>query len=153
VLPVNWFGIVFLILAFVLFLLDIKAPTHGALTAAGVISLIVGALVLFNSPAVPSFQRVPVWLIVGMSLVTGVVFFVIMIFAVRAQRTPIRMGQESLAGRTGIARSNLAPGGIVQLGGEQWSAELLPGEEAVTRGESVQVVRVERNKLLVRKAR
>jgi len=60
VLPVNWFGVVFLIAAFVLFILDIKAPTHGALTAAGTVSLIVGALVMFNSPNVPSFQRVPV---------------------------------------------------------------------------------------------
>ena len=48
-LPVNWFGIIFLLTAFVLFILDIKAPTHGALTTAGVASFIVGALVLFNS--------------------------------------------------------------------------------------------------------
>jgi membrane-bound serine protease (ClpP class) len=59
-LPVNWFGILFLAVAFILFILDIKAPTHGALTAAGVGSFIVGALILFNSPNVPSFQRVSV---------------------------------------------------------------------------------------------
>ena len=70
-LPVNWFGVVFLIVAFVLFILDIKAPTHGALTAAGMVSLIVGALVMFNSPNVPDFQRVPVPLIIGASLSTG----------------------------------------------------------------------------------
>ena len=55
VLPVNWFGIVFILIAFVLFLLDIKAPTHGALTAAGVISLIVAALVMLNAPGLPNF--------------------------------------------------------------------------------------------------
>ncbi|MCK7467019.1 MAG: hypothetical protein MZU91_01925 [Desulfosudis oleivorans] len=55
VLPVNWFGIIFLVTAFVLFILDIKAPTHGALTTAGVASFIVGALVLFNSPGTPAF--------------------------------------------------------------------------------------------------
>ena len=65
VLPVNWFGIIFLVHAFVLFIVDIKAPTHGALTAAGVGSFIVGALVLFNSPGVPAFQRVSVPLVVG----------------------------------------------------------------------------------------
>ena len=54
-------------IAFVLFILDIKAPTHGALTAAGVGSLIVGALVLFNSPSVPTFQRVSVPLVIGTS--------------------------------------------------------------------------------------
>ncbi len=83
VLPVNWFGIVFLILAFVLFILDIKAPTHGALTAAGVASLITGSLVMFNSPSVPDFVRVPVPLIVGTSVATGAIFFAIMILAVR----------------------------------------------------------------------
>ncbi len=76
VLPVNWFGVVFLIVGFVLFILDIKAPTHGALTAAGTVSLIIGALVMFNSPNVPSFQRVPVPLIIGASLSTGAIFFV-----------------------------------------------------------------------------
>ena len=65
VLPVNWFGIIFLLTAFVLFILDIKAPTHGALTAAGVASFIVGALVLFNSPGTPQFQRVSVPLVIG----------------------------------------------------------------------------------------
>ncbi|MEM5774891.1 MAG: hypothetical protein AAGU05_07795, partial [Anaerolineaceae bacterium] len=58
VLPVNWFGILFLVAAFVLFILDIKAPTHGALTVAGAASFIVGALVLFNSTTLPGFPRV-----------------------------------------------------------------------------------------------
>jgi membrane-bound serine protease (ClpP class) len=153
VLPVNWFGIIFLIVAFVLFILDIKAPTHGALTAAGVVSLIVGALVLFNSPSVPSFQRVSVPLIIGMSTATGAIFFTIMIFAIRAQKKPILMGQESLAGRIGVARSDLSPTGIVQLGGEQWTAELVDGEQAVTKGTRVEIVAVEGLKLRVRKAR
>src|SRR3970040_690765 len=68
VLPVNWFGIIFLVTAFVLVLLEIKAPTPGALTAAGVASFIIGALVLFNSPGTPQFQRVSVPLVVSMGL-------------------------------------------------------------------------------------
>ncbi len=55
VLPVNWFGVVFILMAFVLFILEIKAPTHGALTGAGVISLIIAALVMFNAPGLPNF--------------------------------------------------------------------------------------------------
>jgi membrane-bound serine protease (ClpP class) len=151
VLPVNWFGIVFLILAFALFILDIKAPTHGALTAAGVGSLIVGALVLFNSPNVPAFQRVSVPLVVGMSLITGATFFVILLFALRAQHTPIRMGQESLAGRTGTVRSVLDPVGTVQLGGELWTAEAEPGETDLPAGTRVRVTRAEGIRLFVKK--
>jgi membrane-bound serine protease (ClpP class) len=151
-LPVNWFGIIFLVIAFVLFILDIKAATHGALTLAGVGALIVGAMVLFNSPSVPSFQRVPLPVIIGVSLASGAVFFTAMMFGVRAQKTPIQMGVESLTGRVGVARSDLAPTGLVQLGGEQWSAELVPGAENVARDERVEVVGVRGLRLLVRKS-
>lgn len=152
VLPVNWFGIIFMITAFVLFILEIKAPTHGALTAAGVISLIVGSLVLFNTPEIPSFQRVPVPLIIGTSAASGLLFFSVVMFAIRAQRSPVRMGAESMAGRVGVVRSDLRPSGQVQLGGEQWSAELAPGEEPLEKGERVEVVSVQGLKLIVRKA-
>jgi membrane-bound serine protease (ClpP class) len=152
VLPVNWFGIVFLVTAFVLFILDIKAPTHGALTAAGVGALIVGSLVLFNSPGTPQFQRVSVPLVIGVSIATAAVFFVILLIAVRAQKTPIRTGQESLVGKSGTARSDLTPRGSVQLAGELWSAELEEGSEPVERGERVVVVRTEGIRVFVRKA-
>jgi len=151
ILPVNWFGLVFLAIAFILFILDIKAPTHGALTAAGIAALIVGALVLFNSPGVPSFQRVSVPLVIGMSIVTGLIFLGIVGFALRAQRTPVRTGQESLIQRTGIVRTRLDPIGTVQLGSELWTASLEPGQASLTAGEQVRVVRVEGVRLVVRK--
>jgi membrane-bound serine protease (ClpP class) len=153
VLPVNWFGAVFLVIAFVLFILDIKAPTHGALTAAGVLSLIIGSLVLFNSPQMPSFQRVPVPLIIGTSMASGALFFVILMFAVRAQTIPVRMGVESLVGRVGVARSSLQPDGLIHVGGEQWSAQLAPGEAPLETGDRVEVVGVQGLKLIVRKSK
>lgn len=152
ILPVNWFGLLFLVIAFVLFLLDIKAPTHGALTAAGIGSLIVGALVLFNSPGVPSFQRVSIPLVVLTSLFTGATFLVILMFALRAQKVPVRTGQESLVGRVGLVRDDLAPFGTVQLGGELWTAEPIDRQESLRRGTRVEVVRVEGVRLFVRKA-
>jgi membrane-bound serine protease (ClpP class) len=152
ILPVNWFGLLFIATAFVLFILDIKAPTHGALTAAGIGSLIVGALVLFNTPVTPSFQHVSVPLVISVSLVSGGIFFVIMIIAVRAQRLPIRTGEESMSGRIGIARTNLAPKGSVQVGGELWSAELEEEGTKLPAGTRVEVVRVDGLHLIVRKA-
>ncbi len=80
-LSTNWFGIVFLVIAFVLFVLDIKAPTHGALTTAGVASFIVGALVLFISPGTAEFQRVSVPLVIGTGVFIGLLFFGIMMIA------------------------------------------------------------------------
>jgi len=107
ILPVNWFGAIFLVLALILFVLDIKAPTHGALTLAGIGSFIVGALVLFNSPNVPQFQRVSVPLVIAVSSVLGICFAIILGFALRAQKTPLRMGQETLIGAMGTAKGRL----------------------------------------------
>lgn len=152
ILPVNWFGLIFMATAFVLFILDIKAPTHGALTAAGVASFIVGALVLFNSPNVPTVQRVSVPLVVGSSLATGGLFFAILIFALRAQRAPIQTGLDRLVGKVGIARRDISPHGTVQVGGELWSADLESGEETIPEGARVEVVRVKGIRLFVRKA-
>jgi membrane-bound serine protease (ClpP class) len=151
ILPVNWFGLIFLATAFVLFLLDIKAPTHGALTAAGVGSLIVGALVLFNSPTVPNFQRVSVPLIIGTSLTTGAISFTVLMIALRAQKAPIRTGQESLIGRTGTVRNDLTPQGTVQLGSELWTAQLAEGEDPLPEGERVRVVEVRGVRLYVKR--
>lgn len=153
VLDVNWFGIIFLVLAFILFILDIKATAHGALTAAAVVSLIVGALVLFNSPGTPDFQRVSVPLVVATSLVTGGVFLVVLTFALRAQKIPVRMGPESLVGRTGKVSGTLVRSGFVQLGSERWSADLAEGEPPLSDGQRVEVVAVRGLRLVVRRAR
>jgi membrane-bound serine protease (ClpP class) len=150
-LPVNWFGLIFIVLAFGLFVLDIKAPTHGALTLAGVGSLIIGALVLFNSSNVPGVQRASVPLVIGTSIMTGALFFGILLFALRAQKVPIRTGQESMLGRTGIVTVDLNPRGHVQVAGELWTAELADGSEPLPRGTRVAVVGVKGVRLLVQK--
>jgi len=150
-LPVNWFGIIFLVISFALFILDIKAPTHGALTAAGIGSLIVGALVLFNSPGTPQFQQVSVPLVVVVGILTGVMFGVLVGFGIRALKVPVRMGQESLVGKTGIVTVALNPMGQVQLGSELWTAEAAEGSGKVRKGDKVEVVEVKGLRLKVRK--
>jgi membrane-bound serine protease (ClpP class) len=151
VLPVNWFGIIFLLTSFVLFILDIKAPTHGALTAAGIASFIVGALVLFNSPGTPQFQQVSIPLVVGVGILTGIAFGVLVGFGLRALRAPIRSGWESLVGRTGTATSAIDPIGQVQLGAELWTAEVATGSKKIRKGDQVEVVEVKGLRLKVRK--
>jgi membrane-bound serine protease (ClpP class) len=154
VLPVNWFGIIFLLTAFVLFILDIKAPTHGALTTAGVASFIIGALVLFNSPGVPQFQRVSVPLVVATGFVIGLIFMLILMYALRAMRVPISMGVESYVGKTGTARTLVeAGGGQVQLGSELWTAESVDSSEPIGKGDRVEVVEVKGLRLKVRKVK
>jgi membrane-bound serine protease (ClpP class) len=147
VLPVNYFGLVFIGLAFVLFILETHAPTHGALAATGTASLIVGALVLFNSPGSPDFFRVSVPLVVGTALVVAVGFVVLVTFALRAQRRPVVVGVESLVGREGQVRGP----GQVQVAGELWSAEPAEaGEGQLQAGQRVVVAGVDGLKLRVR---
>jgi membrane-bound serine protease (ClpP class) len=151
VLPVNWFGLVFVVVAFVLFIIDIKAPTHGALTIAAAGSLVAGTLILFNSPGTPSFERVSVPLVVGTSTVTAALFFVVVMLAVRAQCRPVVTGVESLIGQEGEARAALEPGGMVQVGGELWSAE--SESEPIQPGQKVEVVGVKGLRLRVKPKR
>lgn len=151
VLPVNWFGLVFILAAFVLFILDIKAPTHGALTVTGVVSFIVGALVLFNSPGTPQFQRVSLPLVIFVGVFIGLIFAVILGYALRAQSRPVITGQEGLRGRIGIATMDINPTGQVQTGSELWSAELVEGSGKVRKGDWVEVVMVNGLRLKVRK--
>jgi len=150
-LPVNWFGIIFLLAAFILFIVDIKAPTHGGLTVAGVASFIVGALVLFNSPQVPDFQRVSVPLVIILAVFTAGLFFIVLSFAIRAQRAHIRTGVESMVGRSGITRQALSGEGNVLVGGELWSARLAKGEKPLKKNEPIEVSGVEGVKLVVKR--
>jgi len=151
VLPVNYFGLIFIITAFVLFVLEIKAPTHGALTAAGVASFIVGALVLFNSPGVPQFERVSVPLVIGVGVAFGLMFGAILAFALRAQRLPVQTGTETLLNQTGTARSQVGRSGQVQVGSELWTAEATEDSPEIRRGDRVRVVEVQGVRVRVRK--
>lgn len=151
ILPVNWFGLVFIIVSFVLFILDVKAPTHGALTAAGIGSFIIGALVLFNSPGSAEFGRVSVPLVIAVGALIGLMFTALLGFALRALKAPVRMGQASLVGKTGIAKSDFAPNGNVQVGSELWSAQKANITEAISKGERIEVVAVEGLRLKVKK--
>ncbi len=151
VLSLNWFGIIFLVIAFVLFILDIQAPTHGALTLAGVASFIVGALVLFNSAGAPQFQRVSVPLVFGVGIAIGLLFFALLIFALSALRNPVSMGVESMLGKTGTAQTWDEAHGQVQVQSELWSAESVHESDKISKGDVVEVVEVQGLRLKVRK--
>jgi membrane-bound serine protease (ClpP class) len=137
VLDVNYTGLLFIALAFVLFVVDIKAPTHGLLTAGGIVSFVLGALILFNSPA----YGVSWPLVVGVALMTGGFFAFVVGKAVAIQRRQPTTGVEALVGATAIARTDLSPQGVVFLKGERWEAEADDGP--IQAGTKVRVKSVE----------
>lgn len=118
VLPVNYTGLIFIVLAFVLFVIDVKAPTHGALTIGGIVSLVVGALVLFNSP----LYRVSITAIITVAAATGLFFAFLVAKVIGAQNSPILTGREGLIGQLAQARTDLCPEGKVLVKGELWDA-------------------------------
>jgi membrane-bound serine protease (ClpP class) len=153
ILPVNLFGLVFMVLAFVLFILDIKAPTHGALTAAGTVSFIVGALVLFNSIRLPGYPSISIPLVIITGMIFGALFFGIVSIGILAQKKPVVAGIGILVGKIGYAVNEINPEGEVQVAGERWSAELDSHSPTVAAGSQIKVTGVEGLHLRVKEHR
>jgi membrane-bound serine protease (ClpP class) len=145
-LEANWTGLGFIALAFVLFVLDIKAPTHGVLTVGGIISFVLGAFVLFNTGE----MQVPWATIIGLALVTGGFFAFAIAKVVAAQRRRPVTGFEGIVGQTAVVRQALEPTGMVLVEGELWRAESESGPLAVN--EKVTVVGRDGYCLRVRRA-
>jgi membrane-bound serine protease (ClpP class) len=90
--------------------------------------------------------RVSGWLVAVMAGLVGAFFLVVARAVLRAQRVPVSAGAETLIGRTGVAKTDLAPTGTVDVDAETWSAV---AEEPIRRGEPIRVVRVEGVRLRV----
>ena len=146
VLPVNYTGLILIGLAFVLFVIDIKAPTHGALTVGGIVSLVAGALILFNSP----LYAISISAVVTVAVVTGLFFAFAIAKAVQAQRKQPVTGREGLIGELAQTRTTLDPKGTVLVKGELWNAEA--GDGHIPAGQSVEIVAVDGFRLRVKKA-
>ncbi len=150
VLPVNGLGLVFIALSVGLFILEVKATTHGALTAAGVASMVAGALILFNSAGTPAYARVSLPVVLTLALCFAATFLFIMTKALQAQRHRPTTGKEGMIGLTGHARTALDPDGTVFVMGERWQATAEDGP--IAAGEPVEIVAVEGFRLRVRRA-
>lgn len=139
ILPVNVAGFALIGLSIALFIADAFAPSHGVLTAGGIISFFLGALMLFNR-AEPGFQLSLSYIIPG-AVVTAAFFLFVVGAGLRAQRLPVRAGRETLIGRTAEVLSRVDErGGKVFVEGEYWNAV---GNETIEAGRVVEVVAVE----------
>jgi membrane-bound serine protease (ClpP class) len=162
-LPTNVGGIIFIVLAVVLFIVDLKAPTHGFLTAGGVVAFVLGSLLLFPpwrgaAGSAGAAAARPFAVTVGISPVTIVVmtlvivaFFVFVLAkGIGAQARKVSFGAETIPGTPATALTDLGPEGLVRLGGEQWSAVAEGG--VIRAGDRVEVVSRDGLRLLVRRA-
>jgi membrane-bound serine protease (ClpP class) len=146
-LPVNMTGVFLILFAMILFLVDVKVQSHGLLAAGGVLSLVLGSLILMGGDS--DIGRVSL-VVVGTAVGATILFFAFIIRAAwRAQGTRATTGREGLVGERGEAVTTLAPKGKVFVHGEYWNAE---SGEVIDTGASVIVERVDGMTLRVRKA-
>jgi len=137
-LPVNYAGVLLILLALILFIAEIKIVSHGMLTVGGILAMTLGSILLFDSPE--PYLKVSLSLIVTtVLLVTGLAFFVIR-KAISAHRRKPFSGKEGLIGEKGYADSDIMPEGKVFVRGEYWNAW---SDQPVSRGEKIFVVAVE----------
>lgn len=139
VLPINMAGVALILLAIILFIADVFAPSHGILTVGGVVSLLLGAMMLFKG-AEPGFRLSLTYVIPGVALTTA--FFVWVVAAgLRAQWLPVRVGRESMIGLRTTALTRIDPqGGKVFVEGEYWTAT---SDVPIEEGARVEVVAVD----------
>jgi membrane-bound serine protease (ClpP class) len=143
-LPVNYSGILLIIFGVILFIAEIKVMSHGMLTVGGVISLIMGSLLLFDTPE-PAMRLSLQVLIPSIILISGF-FIVISLMAIKAQlRKPLN-GAESMIGTEAETLTDIANEGKVFLQGQYWTAT---SEKPIKKGAKVRVVKVEGLSLIV----
>jgi len=145
VLPVNYAGIALIILAMIFFIAEVKVVSYGLLTVAGVISLVLGSLMLFKSadPAI----RVSLEVIISMAVFTLVVVALLVTLVIRVHNSQVATGAEGLVNKHGVARTLVETHGKVFVHGELWNAV---SDEPIAAGSAVKIVAVDGLTLEVR---
>ncbi|MEK6655560.1 MAG: nodulation protein NfeD, partial [Thermodesulfobacteriota bacterium] len=143
-LPVNYAGVALILFSIILFIAEIKVISHGILTIGGIVSLVIGSLMLFQTPD-PSL-RVSWGVLIPAVTVTSLFFIAVIAIAVKAQLRPRQGGQEGMRGEEGLAITDIHAEGKVLIHGEHWNAI---SDVPVTRGAKIRVIHVENLKVKV----
>ena len=139
ILPVNVAGLVLIALAFALFIFDVYTPTHGVLTVGGIAAFLIGSLMLFNR-ADPLF-RLSLGFIIPATLVTAAFFVFVIGKGLRAQLLPVKVGKETLIGRTVTALTPIdSRDGRIFVEGEYWNAI---SDAPIEKGEEAEITAVQ----------
>ena len=139
ILPVNVAGLVLIALALMLFIFDVYTPTHGVLTVGGIVAFLIGSLMLFNRTD-PLF-RLSLNLIIPATLITAGFFVFVIGKGLRAQLLPVKVGKETLIGRSVAALTPIdSHGGWIFVEGEYWNAV---SDTPIEKGEQAEIAAVQ----------
>jgi membrane-bound serine protease (ClpP class) len=144
VLPINWLGATLLLLAFVLFALEVKVASHGILGVGGAVSMALGAVMLIASPS-PE-MRIRWSTAIAVALPFSAITIFLLTIAARARRNKVEMGSAAMIGQLGKAITDLAPAGKIFVHGEYWDAVAV---RPVAAGAPVKVTAIDRLTLTV----
>jgi membrane-bound serine protease (ClpP class) len=148
-LPVNYAGLALIIFAVILFIAEIKVVSHGLLSIGGVISLVLGSIMLIDTESTLEVIEIS-WQVILVTVILTAAFFIFAIgFGIKAQSRKPTTGIEGIIGEIGETISNLEPEGQIRVHGELWNAESLDG--SISEGTKVKVTQVSNLKLMVRK--
>jgi membrane-bound serine protease (ClpP class) len=147
-LPISYAGLLLILFGVVLLIAEVKVTSHGVLAVGGVVAMLLGSLMLFDTPTAE--LRVSWWVILPTVGVTAAVFVVALAAGLRALARRPMTGAAGMVGGTGVARSALDPVGDVLVQGELWRAVAEDGPIAI--GETVRVTAVNGLTLKVVKA-
>lgn len=148
-LPISYAGLALIIFAIILFVLEIKIISHGLLTIGGVISLVLGSIMLIDTESTLEVIEIS-WQVILVTVILTVAFFIFAIsFGIKAQMRKPTTGIEGLIDEIGEAITDLNPEGQVLVHGEYWNANSLEG--FISKGTKVKVTQVSNLKLMVRK--
>lgn len=146
-LPINYAGLALIIFGIILFLLEIKIVSHGLLAIGGVISLLLGSMMLIKSGSALEFVKISRSVIISATAVSALFFLFVVGAGLKAQRRKPVTGLEGLIGDTGEVIDILDPSGTVKVQGEIWNAESLAG--TIGKGEKVVIKEMKNLKLYV----
>lgn len=145
-IPISFAGLFLILLGIIFFILELKLVSHGVLALSGIISIVIGSIMLVDLPS--GILSLSWKTILVVALFSAVFFFGILSYAVKAQFTKVKTGKEGLIGEKGIAKSNIRLTGKVFLHGELWNAR---SDEDIREGEQVIVIEVDGLILKVKK--
>jgi len=147
-LPINYAGLALILFALLLFILEIKIVSHGVLAIGGIVSLLLGSMMLIRRDS-GAIGQISWTVIISTTVVTTLFFLFVIGMGLKAQRLKPVTGSESMIGETGEAKEELNPLGMVFLHGELWQAESMSG--AIQTGEKIRVKDRKGFKLFVEK--
>lgn len=146
-LPINYAGLALIAFAVILFLLELKIASHGLLAIGGVISMLLGSMMLIKSGSSLEVIKISRSVIFSATAVSALFFLFVIGFGLKAQRNKVVTGIEGLLEDTGEVIEMLSPSGTVRVQGEIWSAESLAG--TIHKGEKVRIKKMKNMKLFV----